>query len=71
MREWNAFKERNPEARLVCIDAQPYQTVQAIEREDILNVGGFSDQVFDVISKFTSDELNADHWIGVIESVTL
>ena len=71
MREWNVFKQRNPAARLICIDVQPYRTVQAIEREDILNVGGFSDQVFDVVSKFTSSELNADHWIGVIESVTL
>jgi 60 kDa SS-A/Ro ribonucleoprotein len=71
MREWNVFKQRNPGARLICIDVQPYRTVQAIEREDILNVGGFSDQVFDVVSKFTSGELNADHWIGVIESVTL
>jgi len=71
MREWNRFKQRNPEARLVCIDVQPYQTVQAIEREDILNVGGFSDQVFDVVSEFARGELNADHWIGVIDSVTL
>ena len=39
--------------------------------EDILNVGGFSDQVFDVISEFTRGALNADHWIGVIDSVTL
>ena len=71
MREWNVFKQRNPAARLVCIDVQPYRTVQAIEREDILNVGGFSDQVFDVISEFASGELNADHWIGIIETVTL
>lgn len=71
MREWNAFRQRNPNARLACIDVQPYRTVQAAEREDILNVGGFSDQVFDVISEFTRGELNADHWIGVIESVAL
>jgi 60 kDa SS-A/Ro ribonucleoprotein len=71
MREWNAFKERNPNARLACIDVQPYRTVQAVEREDILNVGGFSDQVFDVISEFARGELNADHWIAVIESVAL
>ena len=71
MREWNTFKQRNPEARLVCIDVQPYRTVQAIERDDILNVGGFSDQVFDVISEFARGELNADHWIGVIDSVKL
>ena len=71
MREWNVFKQRNPGARLVCIDVQPYRTVQAREREDILNVGGFSDQVFDVISEFAGGALNADHWIGVIDAVTL
>jgi len=71
MREWNAFKRRNPNARLACIDVQPYRTVQAVERKDILNVGGFSDQVFEVISEFARGELNADHWIGVIESVAI
>ena len=71
MREWNAFKQRNPHARLACIDVQPYRTVQTVERDDILNVGGFSDQVFEVISEFARGELNADHWIGVIESVAL
>lgn len=71
MREWNAFKQRNPNARLACIDVQPYGTVQAVEREDILNIGGFSDQVFGVISEFARGELNANHWIGVIESVAL
>ena len=71
MREWNGFKQRNHGARLACIDFQPYRTVQAVEREDILNVGGFSDQVFNVISEFARGELDADHWIGVIESVAL
>jgi 60 kDa SS-A/Ro ribonucleoprotein len=56
---------------MVCIDVQPYATVQAKEQPDILNVGGFSDQVFDVIAEFASGELNADHWIGVIESTAL
>jgi len=71
MREWNAFTERNPSARLACIDVQPYRTVQAVEREDVLNVGGFSDQVFDVIAEFARGGLNANHWIGVIDSVAL
>ena len=71
MTEWNAFKQRNPNARLACIDVQPYRTVQAVEREDILNVGGFSDQVFDVISEFARGQLNANHWIGMIEAVEL
>jgi 60 kDa SS-A/Ro ribonucleoprotein len=69
MKEWAAFKQRNPKARMICIDIQPYGTVQAKDRPDILNVGGFSDQVFDVIAVFADGELNADHWIGVIEEV--
>ena len=71
MKEWSNFRQRNPGARMVCIDLQPYGTVQAKEGDDILNVGGFSDQVFEVISEFARGELNADHWIGVIESVGL
>jgi hypothetical protein len=31
MKEWNTFKERNPSARLVAIDIQPYETTQAQE----------------------------------------
>ncbi|HEX5702667.1 MAG TPA: hypothetical protein VFX97_05575 [Pyrinomonadaceae bacterium] len=71
MKEWASFRQRNPAARMVCIDIQPYGTVQAKERPDILNIGGFSDQVFEVISGFARGELNADHLVGVIESVAL
>ena len=71
MREWNAFRARNPQARLVLIDLQPYHTTQAVEREDILNVGGFSDRVFDVVAEFAAGRLRSDHWIGEIESVAL
>ena len=71
MKEWANFRRRNPEARMVCIDVQPYPSVQAKERADILNIGGFSDQVFDVIAEFARGRLNADHWIGVIEQVAL
>ena len=50
MRQWTQFKQFNPQARLVCIDLQPYATTQAPERGDVLNIGGFSDQVFEVIA---------------------
>lgn len=71
MRAWSNFRNRNPGARMVCIDIQPYGTVQAKERHDILNIGGFSDQVFDVIVEFANGNLNANHWIGVIENIEL
>ena len=44
MQEWTRFRHRNPAARLVCVDLQPYPTTQASERTDILNVGGFLGQ---------------------------
>jgi 60 kDa SS-A/Ro ribonucleoprotein len=71
MSEWASFKKRNPRAKMVCIDIQPYGTTQAAEREDILNIGGFSDTVFDVVSKFSAGSLTPEHWVGVIESVQL
>jgi len=71
MAEWNQFKQRNPNARLVCIDIQPYGTTQAQERGDIMNIGGFSDQVFDVVAEFAAGRLTPDHWIGVINAVKL
>lgn len=69
MRQWNEFKARNPQAKLVCIDIQPYSTTQAGEREDILNIGGFSDQVFDIVGMFAKGKLSADHWVGEIAKV--
>jgi 60 kDa SS-A/Ro ribonucleoprotein len=69
MRQWNEFKSRNGDAKLVCIDIQPYAHTQAQERRDVLNVGGFSDQVFTLVSEFASGNLDDGHWVGVIEKV--
>lgn len=71
MREWAVFKQRNPHARLVCIDVQPRGTTQAAEQADILNVGGFSDDVFRIIASFAAGQLNANHWMGEIEAIVL
>ncbi len=67
MAVWQEFRRRNPAAKLVCLDIQPNGTTQAAEREDILNIGGFSDQVFEVISAFAAGELNGDHWVRRIQ----
>jgi 60 kDa SS-A/Ro ribonucleoprotein len=69
MKQWNEFKSRNRDAKLVCIDIQPYAHTQAQERADILNVGGFSDQVFSLVSEFANGDLDGGHWVGVIEKV--
>ncbi|MFO0960453.1 MAG: TROVE domain-containing protein [Isosphaeraceae bacterium] len=57
MTAWNAFADKQrklgvADPKLVCIDLQPYATTQAPDRAEILNVGGFSDAVFHVVSSF-------------------
>ena len=71
MQAWSEFKHRNPAAKMVCLDIQPFDTTQAKERADILNIGGFSDQVFKVIAAFARGELGAAHWVGQIQAVDL
>mgnify|MGYP001209388374 CR=1 FL=1 len=71
MKQWNEFKSRNTDAKLVCIDIQPYAHTQAKTRADILNVGGFSDQVFNLTAEFANGNLSADHWVGAIDKVEI
>jgi len=76
MTAWEAFvtnqrklagKEASP--KLVNIDLQPYQTVQACERADIMNIAGFSDAVFNVISAFHAD--NNQRFVAEVEAIEL
>jgi 60 kDa SS-A/Ro ribonucleoprotein len=71
MQEWSRFQARNPGAKLVCIDVQPYGTTQAGAREDVLNVGGFSDQVFEVVAEFARGGDGPGHWVRVLEEVAI
>ncbi len=69
LREWQVFTARNPGAKLVCLDLQPNSNVQALDRTDILNIGGFSDEVFATIAAFAEGRLTADHWIGLVDQI--
>ena len=77
MTEWQQFVKNQlklgghdaPAPKLVCIDLQPYTTSQAPERDDILNIGGFSDAVFNVVASFLSDD--AGRFVREVESVNL
>lgn len=71
MAEWTKLKARNKAAKLVCIDIQPYGTSQAAERKDILNIGGFSDVVFDQTAAFVNGRMGPGHWVGEIQAVEL
>jgi 60 kDa SS-A/Ro ribonucleoprotein len=69
--EWQKFKARNPKARLICCDLTPRNNSQIKTRQDVLQVGGFSDTVFDVVSSFVEHGFETDHWVSEIEKVSL
>ncbi|MEZ5944954.1 MAG: TROVE domain-containing protein [Planctomycetaceae bacterium] len=77
MTEWQQFVQNQVKLhgsdfagpKLICIDLQPYQTTQAPERSDILNVGGFSDAVFEVIAAFLSSD--AGRFVAEVEAIEL
>jgi len=71
MAEWERLKKRNPNARLICVDVQPYTHTQVQERSDVLNIGGFGDTVFRLIGSFAAGEMHADHWLHEIEQIGL
>jgi 60 kDa SS-A/Ro ribonucleoprotein len=71
MSEWQKLKKSNPDAKLVCIDIQPYTTTQAKENKDIFNIGGFSDAVFTMINYFAQGKTEAGHWVKEIEKIDL
>lgn len=77
MTEWQKFVKNQLKLgghdivspKLICIDIQPYGTSQAPERNDILNIGGFSDAVFNVVAAFLSDDAN--RFVTEVESVEI
>ena len=46
-----------------------HTTTQAPDRDDILNVGGFSDAVFSVVAAFLADDAN--RFVTEVESIEL
>lgn len=55
--------------KLICIDLQPYGTVEACERVDIMNIAGFSDSVLNLISAFLAD--NNQRLVAEVEAMEL
>lgn len=61
------LQRRNKDAKLVNIDIQASTSSQAKTAKNVLNVAGFSDQVFNVLSEFVNGNLGGDHLVQKIE----
>ncbi|MBY0525768.1 MAG: TROVE domain-containing protein [Gemmataceae bacterium] len=77
MTQWQAFVKNQARLhaadfagpKLVCINLQPNAATQAPERSDILNIGGFSDAVFNVVAAFLGDD--AERFVREVEAIQL
>ena len=49
---WAGYKQKVPGARMINLDITPNETSATANRADTLRVGGFSDEVFSVMSAF-------------------
>ncbi|MGJ8657827.1 MAG: vWA domain-containing protein [Akkermansiaceae bacterium] len=67
MDEWTKLKRRCVNAKMACIDITPHDTKQMKSRKDVLNIGGFSDQVFKLLAQFAKGDLTEGHCVSEIE----
>lgn len=65
------YKGRNPKAKLVTINLQAGQTTQVQSTPDVLNIGGFSDSIWEIIKNFVDGVPSADYWVDVINKIQL
>lgn len=66
---WENYKSRNPKAKLVCINLAAGDHCQVANNTDVLNLGGFSDTLWEVIKSFVEGRPSADHWVKTIETI--
>lgn len=71
LEEWQRLRGRCKGAKLVCLDLQPNTTTQVVDRPDILNLGGFSDACFELMSLFAGGVMSSEHWVGEVNKVSL
>jgi 60 kDa SS-A/Ro ribonucleoprotein len=68
--EWKKYSTVDAKgAKLICIDITPNKTTQVPDDKSVLNIGGFSDSVFDVISAFVKGD--KDHFVDVVKKTEL
>jgi 60 kDa SS-A/Ro ribonucleoprotein len=69
--QWQAFRKRNPGAAIVCINLTASKTTQILQDKGVLNIGGFNDSIFSVVSSFLMLRNNKDFWVKTINAIPL
>lgn len=67
---WAQYSQKNHNCRLVCVDLQPYANTKVCDKPGkVLNIGGFSSSVFDVIKEFCNGDKT--DFVGIVEQTEL
>lgn len=67
---WRSILKKNPNCKLINLDLEASATTQVASSNNVLNLGGFSDDVFNVIATFFTSG-SKDHWVDSIREITL
>lgn len=70
--EWSKFKARNKGAKLVAVNIAPYTTAQVAADRDVLNIGGFTDAIFETVANFAANrKSNGDEFVNAVKAIEL
>lgn len=69
--EWEKYLKRVPKAKMVCIDLQANTTTQILDSKNVMNIGGFSDDIFNVINDFVNGKNGEVNFVEEINKISL
>ncbi len=67
-KHWKEIVKNNPDVKLVCIDISPNTTTQVKTDKNVLNIGGFSDIIFNVMDQFFKYGKYSSNFIQYIDN---
>jgi 60 kDa SS-A/Ro ribonucleoprotein len=70
MQVWRAIQQQNKNVRCICLDITPNPSTPLQEGDNITNIAGFSDSVFDVIASIVNVG-DKDAFVKTIEGVEI
>jgi 60 kDa SS-A/Ro ribonucleoprotein len=68
---WQQYRKTNPKAKIVFVNLAAYEDTQYSEDGQGMNVGGWSQAVFDQIRRFVDGDTSPEAWVREIEKIDL
>lgn len=69
MNLWRQVQQKNPDAKLINIDITPSKSTQVTNEKNVINIGGFSDAVFNVLSNYMNGSIQT--WTDAINKINI